>query len=396
MKKLIFGLYLLLCVFLVNAQKIHETDKILDSMPIPNAKTENFALYVPDSFDSNGLNPIVFVFEPMGRGELGIQVFVEAAKTYGHIIVCSNSIKNGPYEKNFAMAERLFNYVFSKFNIDENQIYLAGFSGGSRLASAIATLTNMPAGVIACGAGFSASHAPSTQKFEYVGICGNADMNFTEMMSVRKYLQKLNYNNTLFTFDGDHRWPPQEQILKAFDWLTIEAHKKGLIEKSEKEIYNSYVSNLGFAEKAEANKNAIRALEEYERVLATYKTFYALDSVSTKIEMLKKDDTYKNAKKSRETAFEKENKYTGMFSSRFKEGFDNPKKANIAWWKKQLEKIDKEKDSANAEFDKMVARLRYKIYAMAYEKMIFARPQATQEQVAFCKEICKLIYPNFQ
>jgi len=394
MKKLIFSL-LFLNVFLTSAQGVYDKNKILDSVAVPDAKNENFALYLPDSFDPSELNSVVFIFEPLGRGKLGVQVFVEAAKAHGHMLVCSNNIKNGPYETNFAMAERLFNYIFSEFNIDENQIYLSGFSGGSRLASAIATLTNMPAGVIACGAGFTASHSPSTQKFEYVGICGNKDMNFMEMMSVRQYLQKLKFDTTLFTFDGDHRWPPQEQILRAFDWLSVRAHKNGLIKKSEQAIKNSYIKNLEFAEKAAANNNVIRAVEDYERILSTYKAIYTLDSIAAKIEFLKKSKTNKNATKSRKIAFEKENKYTEIVSSRFHEDFNNPKRTNISWWKKQLRKIDKELESADPELINMVARLRYKIYAMAYEKMIFARPKATPEQVAFSREICKLIYPDF-
>ncbi len=395
MKKIIFGLCLF-AVFFMSAQAPYEAGAITDSISIPDKGGENFSLYLPKSFKHDFLNSIVFIFEPMGRAPLGIEVFIEAAETYGHILVCSTAIKNGPYQRNFEITERLINHVFSEFNINENQIYLAGFSGGSRLASAIASLTNIAAGVIACGAGFTTSHTPSTQKFDYVGICGNKDMNFMEMMSVRRYLQNIRFNNSLFTFDGNHRWPPQDQILKAFDWLSIEAHKKGFIKKPEKAIRNSYVNNLKFAKKAETQKNAIRAIEEYERVLSTYKAFYTLDSIATKIEVLKKGKATISAEKSRKIAFEKEKKYTEIVVSRFSEDFNSSKKANVSWWKKQLTRINNEKGSADSEFDNMVERLRYKIYAMAYEKMVFATPRATEEQVAFCKEICRLIYPDYQ
>jgi len=396
MKKLIFGLCLFAVFFLSAQANTYETGAIIDSIPIPNKDGENFSLYLPESFKHDALNSIVFIFEPMGRDTLGIEVFMEAAEAYGHILVCSSAIRNGPYQRNFEMTERLINHIFSKFNINQNQIYLAGFSGGSRLASAIASLTNIAAGVIACGAGFTTAHTPSAQKFAYVGICGNKDMNFMEMMSVRRYLQNIKFNNTLFTFDGNHRWPPQDQILRAFDWLSIEAHKKGLIEKSEKAIRISYANNLKLAKKAETLKNPLRAIEEYERVLSAYKTYYVLDSVATKIKTLKKGKAFKGAEKSRKIAFEKENKYTEIVVSRFNQDFNSTKKANISWWKKQLTRIDKEKDSANLEFDNMVERLRFKIYAMAYEKRVFAAPKASEEQIAFCKEISQLIYPKFQ
>ncbi len=169
MKKIIFGLCLF-AVFFMSAQAPYEAGAITDSISIPDKGGENFSLYLPKSFKHDFLNSIVFIFEPMGRAPLGIEVFIEAAETYGHILVCSTAIKNGPYQRNFEITERLINHVFSEFNINENQIYLAGFSGGSRLASAIASLTNIAAGVIACGAGFTNSHTPSTQEFSIMWV----------------------------------------------------------------------------------------------------------------------------------------------------------------------------------------------------------------------------------
>jgi inactivated superfamily I helicase len=32
--------------------------------------------------------------------------------------------------------------------------------------------------------------------------------------------------NELFINDDEHRWPPSEQLLKAFDWLELEAFRK--------------------------------------------------------------------------------------------------------------------------------------------------------------------------
>lgn len=383
-------------VFVVNAQEVFEVGQTIDSIPVSNVADENFALYLPNSYKTEDLNSIVFIFEPMGRGKVGIQVFKEAAEAYGHILVCSNTIKNGPYERNFALSERLINHIFTRFNINENRIYFAGFSGGSRLASALATLTNIAAGVVACGAGFSTSHAPTTQRFSYVGICGNRDMNFMEMISATGYLDKLKFKSTLITFDGDHRWPPKEQILRAFTWLSIQEHKKGLIEIQKSVISDYYRSSFIFAERAKNNANTLRAVKDYERILNTYKSFHTLDSIAFKIKTLKKSKLYKNAKKSRIKAFEEEDEQTKKLASRFAKDFNGPKKANMVWWEKQLDKLKNVSKSTDFEWRDMKARLKYKIYALVYEKMIFATPEPNKEQVAFCKEIIKLIYPKSQ
>ncbi|WP_103070811.1 hypothetical protein [Aquimarina sediminis] len=215
-------------VLLGNAQQVFEKGKVIDSISVFENSSETFALYLPTSFDASKPSSIVFIFEPAARGKVGITPFIEASEAYSHILICSNNNRNGPYAGNFDIANRLFEFVFSNFKVHENQVFLAGFSGGARLASTIAVMTNQIAGVIGCGAGFSEnqSQMPSIQQFSYVGICGNRDMNYTEMLTVKKYLQQLNFNHTLITYDGNHSWPPSKEILKAFDWLAIQSHKK--------------------------------------------------------------------------------------------------------------------------------------------------------------------------
>ena len=133
--------FIVLSCMITQAQQSYEKSVLIDSIPVSNAVEETFALYLPEAYDAQVLSPILFIFEPAGRGKVGINAFIEAAEAYNYILVCSNNARNGPYDRNFAIASRLFTHVFSRFNIKEKGIYLAGFSGGSRLASSIAALT---------------------------------------------------------------------------------------------------------------------------------------------------------------------------------------------------------------------------------------------------------------
>ena len=306
--RLIFYLFLMGVFSQLNAQQAFEPGKLTDSIPVANTTNETFALYLPTSFEASQPSAILFIFEPGGRGRLGVETFIEASETYGHILVCSNNSRNGPYDRNFNIAANLFDHVFSSFNIIGGQLYFAGFSGGSRLAWAIALAAGNIAGVIACGAGFSKAPSPilAKQEFSYVGICGNRDMNYREMLDVEAYLEQTNQDHTLITFDGGHSWPPVEEIIKAFDWLDIEAHKKGKVIKANDELYKSYKQNLEIAEKAEINGHMLKAAENYERVLDTYDSMFALDTVMARLKILKKGNPYKSAQKDRALAFEKE------------------------------------------------------------------------------------------
>ena len=172
---------LLFITSIIFSQNHFKKGSIIDSIPVKNTKTETFALYLPSSFNHQELSSIVFVYDPSAKGKSGIKPFIKASEKYGFIIVCSNNSKNGSNDKNFSISNNLFSHVFSFFKIKESEMYLSGFSGGSRLASSIASITNQFTGVIACGAGFSSvpEYRPSSQKYYYVGICGNRDMNYS-------------------------------------------------------------------------------------------------------------------------------------------------------------------------------------------------------------------------
>lgn len=388
---------LIFCLFsLVSSAQQLETGVIIDSIPVTNSSNESFTLYLPIAYKADIPSPVLIVFSPSGNGKKGVETFVKAAETYNHIIICSNNSRNGSLDRNISIAQRLFNHVFSNFKINENRIYLAGFSGGSRLATAIATQSDQITGVIACGAGFIAnpSYMPSKQNFAYAGICGDRDMNFKEMVGVRKYLNRLNHRNTLFTFEGGHKWPPIEQILMAFAWLEIESLKKGHLKKPQSEVMKGYSKHLEGAEIALKNNQPLLAAAYYERIVNTYGSFFNLDSVSQKLQNIKKDKVYIKTLKSREKAFNKEDVWTAILLKRFDSDYENPENANLNWWDSMFKKLSKRGAKADSEMYKMTERLRFKVFVAAYMKNNSDSGKPRGNQLAFCKALVSQLYPK--
>ncbi|MDH7444502.1 hypothetical protein [Aquimarina sp. 2201CG14-23] len=388
---------IMLCICATTFAQTYESGKIVDSISVSGMTDETFALYLPKSFDPNIVSPVVFVFDPGAEGKRGITQFIKASETYGYILVCSNNTKNGPYDRNFEITNRLFEFVFANFKIKQNEVYLSGFSGGSRLASAIAVLTDQIAGVIGCGAGFSLeqSHIPTTQRFVYAGVCGNRDMNYQEMIRAKGYLQKLNFTNTLITYDGTHSWTPSDQILKAFDWLEIQLHIKEVKVKETSEIYKSYQKMYNLALKAEREEDLLVAVENYERTLTTYNSFYRLDSIKNKLTEIHNSKAYKNVLKSVSKAFDKENELTKMFTKRLFEDYKNPDKINVKWWQKELSKLEKFEDE-DIEMKKMLERLRFQIFAIAHSMNNPNLYTSNEKQKELTYLIRKLVYPEFK
>ncbi|WP_378177234.1 hypothetical protein [Aquimarina sp. SS2-1] len=372
----------------------YQTGKVIDSISVSNNTKETFTMYLPDSFDPGSESPVVFIFDPGAQGKRGIRPFIKASEKYGYILICSNHTKNGPYDRNFEITNRLFEFIFANFKIKQNEMYVSGFSGGSRLAAAIAVLTNQIAGVVGCGAGFSQeqAHIPTFQQFSYVGVCGNRDMNYQEMIHAKGYLQKLNFTNTLITYDGNHTWPPDDQILAAFDWLETQAHLKGIKDIEADELYKSYEKVCRTALKAEENNDLLIAVENYERAINTYNSFYKLDSVSDRLKKIHHSKSYKSLLKSVSKIFDKEKQLTRKLTSRIFEDYKSPDQIDIAWWEKELNKLEKINKNDDPETEKMLERLKYQLFATSYAVNQISNTKSNEKQEELTGMIRKLAF----
>lgn len=392
MKTFMYILCLMYISFLT-AQNQYETGIIVDSISISSDIEESFSLYLPKQNDLNKLNSIVFIFDPSGRGRNGIRPFIQASEKYNYILVCSNNSKNGPYQKNFDIANRMFGSVFEKFNIDPKQIYVAGFSGGSRFSAAIAVLTEQMQAVIACGSGFSdnVNYAPVVPIFSYAGIVGDRDMNYNEMRNNRVFLNKLGFTNSLFVFDGNHRWPPPETILEVFDWLQIIAFKKGIRPKNYNEIDSIFNTMY---DKAIMASNIIDKEAMMERISESFNSLLNTDSIAKQNFQIRNSKKFAIAKVDLEKIFRKEDQLIDIFIPRFYDDYKDPSNADLNWWEKELRKLIKAAKIDKAHSD-MIDRLTYKLLELVYTRSNPSYFPVTEHQQNLCNEILRMLKKKY-
>ncbi|MEO0571690.1 MAG: hypothetical protein AAF039_08290 [Bacteroidota bacterium] len=353
------------------AQGVFKKGSIIDSVAVVETKDESFALYLPHSFETSRAYPIIFVFDPAARGRMGLLPFVESSEKYGIILVCANNSKNGSFERNFGVANNLFNHIFRNYKIDAAQMYLSGFSGGSRLATAIAVLSGQFAGVIACGAGFSPNlsqtPSPLTEKFLYAGICGVEDMNYAEMVSNKGYLKKLKFQNTLFSFDGSHRWPDKKEITRAVDWLFLQKRKNGNTKSSKDLITDLFLRDQQVVKLFLEDNELLFAHENYERILHAYPLSMGLDSIRSKHLALVSSRPFKLESKRFSEALKLEEKMKKKLFGRLRSDLSK-EQMSFNWWEKEVEKLNQLETKGHKEIKRMISRVRYSIIAAVYEK----------------------------
>ena len=399
MKSITLFLFLLLGNLLCSQTIPFEKGKIIDSIPVKNTQKETFALYLPTTFNPDVNSAIIFIFDPSGTGKNGINTFKKAAEQFDYVLVCSNNSKNGPYQMNFDITNRLFNHIFSEFNIDANRIYTAGFSGGSRLACTIAVLTGAIQGVIGCGAGFSGEldKKPTFEsQFSYVGLVGDEDMNYQEMHNVKKWLEQVKVNNTLFTFKGDHRWPDELEIDRALGWLELQAYKKGIKTTDPNLIQQLYEKDYEIAKSFEDEGEIFNAVTEFDRMSEAYNSFVDCDSLKQKSSILKTSENYHREWKVAKDIEAKEYSLSENLLNRFRmESKIGKSDDNFNWWQDQFKILNNEiEQNENLELKKMYLRLKNRLFAVAYETSVIYYDTKNWKSALYCDRLLVVLDPE--
>lgn len=223
MKLRIVCLLILLSHFTV-AQK--QTKGVLQRIKCVADSSQQYALYLPSGYSSERKYPVIIFLDPAARGAFPVEKYQLVADEYGVVMAGSFNSKNFDPASSFESFVTLYNDLKQNYAINTALVWVAGFSGGARAASAIALAYPQVSGVIACGAGFAGIQDISPENLKaYAAIVGNTDMNFGELLEDHDYLERSGINNVLFTFEGGHDWPPLLSMRLALLWMTDRPNK---------------------------------------------------------------------------------------------------------------------------------------------------------------------------
>jgi len=393
MRKIFLIIFTFLICFLGYSQEEQLVSKgiIIDSIKIVNSVNESYAIYLPKQYDKKIPSAIVFVFDPGARGKFGLEPFVLAAETYNYILVCSNNSKNGSADINLGIANRLFDSVLGLYTIDPSQLYISGFSGGSRLASSIAVNSGAFQGVIACGASFTVldKYALLGNSFSYVGMVGDRDMNYQELIENQVWLDKMNIRNTLFVSHEDHSWPKQKEILRAFDWIEIQAFKKNIRKSNDSIILNIYHKNLAISDSLKNANEYLLAVKEYERINSSFDSKFISDSLKKMVFELKKSKEYKTELKKAQEITLFENEIAQKFRKRFEEDNISNAESNLSFWRTEFKKLSTKENTA--QINAMSSRLKNLVKALVFEKEYSYKSNGETARLNYYKKLLEMI-----
>lgn len=313
---------------------VFENGKIIEKVECALDKSTNYALYLPSTYDSTKTYPLIVAFDAHGDGLIPVKLFKDEAEKFGYIIVGSNNSKNGlSLEVTNAIYKSLITDIRSRFSINESRIYTAGFSGGSRVASSIAILNGGIAGVIGFSGGFPNLNQPIKTKFDFLGIVGSSDFNYTEMNQLDKDLQLNGFTHYLLIFEGKHEWPKSEIIPDVFYWLEFCSYRNKLSPINKKLISDFESKSQYEIEICQSKNDAYGEYKLLQKIIAYLNNVVEIDKYKNKLIELEKSTTVQNELKLVQIEVQKEQTLQNYY-------LDAMNKNDVAWWEKEVKKIN--------------------------------------------------------
>ncbi len=260
---------------------------------------ETYALYLPSGFSPARKWPIIYLFDPGARGRVAVDVVREAAEKFGYIVVASNNSRNGSMGGSMKAANAVWQDTQQKFPIDERRRYVAGMSGGARLATSIALgCDGCAAGVIANAAGFPIGTAPpQNMKFAYFGAVGNADFNYSEFVDLRRKLDATGAPYRIRVFEGQHGWASTAVWLEALNWMDIHAMIAGSLARDPSRIAGTLNDTLARARDFETKNDLLSAFREYQAAVRDFSGLADVSTARARLLELEKNKALKAAEK---------------------------------------------------------------------------------------------------
>ena len=278
--------------------------------------SQSYALYLPSTFSNTRKWPIVYLFDPLARGEVAVEAARAAAEKFGYIVVASNNSRNGPMADSTAAANAVWHDTQERLPVEEKRRYLAGMSGGARLVTAIAlSCDGCAAGVIANAAGFPIDKAPQrNMKFVYFGAVGNADFNYGEFVDLRKKLDEAAAQYRIRIFDGQHGWAPPEVWLEALNWMDIRAMAAGVLPRDPARIKQTADEELAKARDLQAKNILLAGVREYESVVRDFKGLIDVGPAEASLAELGKNKAVRAEEKQEASALEQQARISEPFA----------------------------------------------------------------------------------
>ncbi|AKA34182.1 alpha/beta hydrolase [Flagellimonas lutaonensis] len=386
-KRLPYLIFLLVFQIGISQEVALRKGVIIDSVQVDDENNETFSLYLPTNFVTSKKWPVLYVFDMDGKGLQAMSMFKQAAEAKGYILASPDNINDTlSLSENMLRVGRAIDGVSRLLPIQNERLYVAGFAYGARFANITPLFLNKIRGVISCGASFmNLELLNSKRRFHFIGIVGNKDFNYIELLKLKKVLNGLKHPNQLLVFEGGHKWPDSQHFEKALTLFDLAEMAKGNIPQDSLIVNESYRQDLERFQELRSGSKLLLAEQVLDRMLAVYRPHREVDSLKKLKKELRKDKLYRALKRQENAARFKESLLKEDYVYYIEEDILTYNYNNLGWWNYQMTEINKFIYQGNAAEKRMGHRLQGFINALVEDNIfiINAENQPDEEALLF-------------
>lgn len=325
--------------------------RVSGPLPVGDSLDSSFEIYLPSQFDSSKEWPVIFVFDPEGRGRSAAQLFRSVAEDQSYIVVAFNDdLRKDSLQANLNKSSDLLNAVLSAFPVDLNQVFAAGLNEGGKVASAIPIIYGKLAGVIPVGEAWIHTDFIANKKpFRFTGLVSENDPRMYELQEVEKFLKKADFPASLNYYDeGKEDWPTEAVISDAVTSFTLWALKNNLRKDDKATLLEKlYRNEMDYAQMLRRKGYYYDSYQKLEGMDESFDDTPFEDEIKEEIKQLRRNDKFRAQRRdlnhAEAEAAEKQEMYKLYLNYDVLENnFDN-----VGWWAYQMDEIHKLQKSGN-------------------------------------------------
>jgi dienelactone hydrolase len=293
---------------------------IVEHLRCLDSSSQSYALYLPSQYTGDLRWPIIYAFDPAGRGRVAAEVYKSVAEKYGYIVAASNNSKNGSASLQTAAFQSVWVDTHRRFSINKDRVYTTGLSGGARAATFLALYcpTCAVAGVIAYGAGYPVMDSkipPVNDHFAYYAALGDEDFNFPEIMALRRKKDEQGAPFKVKIYPGPHQWAPPAIAEDAIEWMEIKAMQRGIEKVDPAFVHRIFDRTKADAEQSEKEGNALGQYYALRSLVFDFKGIEDVTQFEPQLTALKASMAWKNANRKEQREIELQESLTTTVST---------------------------------------------------------------------------------
>lgn len=359
---------------------------VVDNLKVNDSLSESYALYLPTTFSNTRTWPVLFLFDPGGRGKSAAQLFKSIAEEQGYLVVSSNDISSeNELVKNVEIAARLMSWTTRMLPTDFKQVNTVGTMDGAKVASSVPLIFGNIFGVVAAGDHYmNLDLLDRKSNFAFVGIVGDEQYTSTGINLTAAALDGQNHMSAVYTYNGASDWPKPDVLFSAVGSLTLQAMRQKLRPVDQQLVNTLYQKDMLKVDKMISSGEMVPAWHLLELMSEKYDGLRSLAEVEQKQSQLRRSRTFLEQKKKESEIMAREDRLKSDLLYYFREDVETANFENLGWWNYQKNKLDSlaQKSPSEAKMAKRVEGFVREMAETARQEYLKKNPDLNNELLA--------------